>query len=131
MFEAYTQAVVLGGHGGGKKGNGKVGAKNPNATAIGEPDSNVIRDRTGKVVGHRVPLPKDGDDGSGNVPSQGTQSADIVVGGEAVQVKDGEDVDKVEANEVKRKRDELVAKMAKGTEVGLGTVADYVEILQK
>jgi hypothetical protein len=31
----------------------------------------------------------------------------------------------------KKKRDQMIAKMAKGTEIGLGSAADYMEILQK
>jgi hypothetical protein len=52
------------------------------------------------------------------------------VDGTKLVAKDQKAAEKAAALEAKRKRDALVAKMAKGTETTLGSVADFVEILQ-
>ena len=70
---------------------------------------------------------------------QGTESADLVVAGEKIDVadhKDGKEISEKEkkkllAKEAKKKRDELVGKMTKSTEVGLGSFADLIERMTK
>ena len=65
---------------------------------------------------------------------QGLQSADVVIGGEKIKM--DEDIPekkkkKLAQQEAKRKRDEMVSKMIKGTEQGLGAFADFMERMQK
>lgn len=115
MFEAYAQTVVVGGRR-GKDSNSAPGIKRLHED---EADADpIIRDEGGDAIGTRQ---------SENAPG----SADAVVGGQKVEAFDEDDKDKAAAIEVKRKRDEMVAKMCKGTETGLGGAADFVEILQK
>lgn len=65
---------------------------------------------------------------------QGLQSADAVIGGEKIsfdQEMSDKKKKKIAQREAKRKRDDMVSKMIKGTEVGLGDFADFMERLQK
>lgn len=120
IFEAYAQTVIIGG-GGNKKhaGNSRVGHK---TEAPVETDDGTVRDEDGKVLAHK----EDAFDASdAAVPHQ------EVVDGTKLVAKDQKAAEKAAALEAKRKRDALVAKMAKGTETTLGSVADFVEILQK
>lgn len=65
---------------------------------------------------------------------QGTQSADIVIAGEQIN-HEGELSEKkkkkIAQAAAKKKRDELVAKMTKGTQDGLGAAADMIERFTK
>lgn len=65
---------------------------------------------------------------------QGEESADLVIGGEKITHDDKmtEKQKKKAAQALaKKKRDELVAKMTKGTQDGLGAAADMIERLTK
>lgn len=65
---------------------------------------------------------------------QGLQSADVVIGGEKIKLDEqisDKKKKKIAQQEAKRKRDEMVSKMIKGTEQGLGAFADFMERMQK
>ena len=65
---------------------------------------------------------------------QGLQSADVVIGGEKIKLEDDipeKKKKKIAQQEAKRKRDEMVGKMIKATEQGLGAFADFMERMQK
>lgn len=120
IFEAYAQTVIIGG-GANKKnaGNSQVGHK---TEAPVETEAGIVRDEDGNVIAHT----EDAQDASdAAVPHQ------EVVAGIKIVAKDQKAAEKAAGLEAKRKRDALVAKMAKGTETGLGGVADIVEILQQ
>jgi hypothetical protein len=66
--------------------------------------------------------------------AQGTDSADVVIGGEKIEIDkdlDEKERKKLAAREAKRKRDEMVAKMTRGTQDGLGALADTIERFTK
>lgn len=66
--------------------------------------------------------------------AQGVDSADVVIGGEKIEIDENLDEKKrkkLAAKEAKRKRDEMVGKMTKGTEDGLGALADTIERFTK
>jgi len=66
--------------------------------------------------------------------AQGLESADIVVGDEKIHAdKDMSPKEKKKfmQKEAKRKRDEMVSKMTKMTETGLGAFADFMERMTK
>lgn len=111
MIEAYAQAIIVGGtH---KKGD-------PKKQRTTEED-NLVHDEKGNVIGKHV----DGEDPVAEIKGTG-----VKVGGENVIAKPG--LEKEATNQtVKKKRDQMIEKMAKATETGLGTIADAVEILYK
>lgn len=66
--------------------------------------------------------------------AQGLESAEIVLGGGKVQSDKPlteKEKKKLQQKEAKKKRDEMVSKMTKATEVGLGEFADLTERLTK
>jgi hypothetical protein len=66
--------------------------------------------------------------------TQGLGSADAVVGGEEIHIdKDLSEKErkKLAAKEAKKKRDQMVGKMVKTTESGLGAFADMTEMFTK
>lgn len=66
--------------------------------------------------------------------AQGMESGTVVVGGEKINSKKPlkeKDKKKLMQQEAKRKRDELVSKMTKATEDGLGAFADMFERFTK
>lgn len=65
---------------------------------------------------------------------QGLQSADVIIGGEKIKMDEEmseKKKKKIARQEAKRKRDEMVSTMIKGTEQGLGAFADFMERMQK
>jgi hypothetical protein len=66
--------------------------------------------------------------------SQGLESADVVIGGKKITADtelNEKEKKKLAQTEAKRKRDELVSKMTKATEDGLGAFADMMEVMTK
>ena len=66
--------------------------------------------------------------------AQGVEGADVVVGGEKISIDKSlsdKEKKKLAQREAKRKRDELVSKMTKATEDGLGSIADMIEMFTK
>lgn len=116
IFEAYAQTVVIGG--GNRTGNSQVGHK----TATAEVEEDVVRDEAGKPIAQKEEAVDAGD---------AVEPHSEVVAGTKLVANNKTQAEKAAHLEAKRKRDELVAKMAKGTETGLGSIADMVEILQK
>lgn len=112
MIEAYAQAIIVGGtH---KKGD-------PTKQVTTEDDDNLVHDEKGKVIGKHV----DGED-----PVAEAQGAAVKVGGENIIAEPGKEKEATH-QAVKKKRDQTIEKMAKGTETTLGAIADAVEILYK
>lgn len=142
MFEAYATTVVVGGRGGrhsagDPSSNSSIGEKHLEADTEHTEADPVIKDEGGDVVGVRhVGDAKDDSqtDAAGNATIQDAtiaQAHDTAVGGQRIKVAKGQDPAKVAALEAKRKRDAMVSRMAKATETGLGSAADFVEIIQK
>lgn len=70
-------------------------------------------------------------DAAGN---QGLDSADVVIGGEKIEIDhdlNEKERKKLAAKEAKKKRDKMVGKMTRGTEDGLGALADTIERFTK
>lgn len=66
--------------------------------------------------------------------SQGQGDADVVVAGEEIHIDEKvseKERKKLAAREAKKKRDQLVSKMVKGAESGLGAFADMTEMFTK
>ena len=65
---------------------------------------------------------------------QGLESAELVVGDEKIQADKNlshKEKKKIQQKAAKRKRDEMVSKMTKITEMGLGAFADFMERMTK
>lgn len=78
----------------------------------------VVKDREGNILGHKT--------------TRLDLNATLVeVDGETIPVRQDKAAKKTAQTEVERKRDELVAWMAKTTETSLGSGAYFIEILQK
>lgn len=104
-----------------KGGNSEVGHKTESPESD-EDDDDVVLDEKGDPIASKHVAKDPTDDMAHNTE---------VVGGSKLVAKDKRDAEKAARLEAKRKRDRLVAKMAKNTETGLGGIADFIEILQK
>ncbi|EIW70937.1 hypothetical protein TREMEDRAFT_73606 [Tremella mesenterica DSM 1558] len=124
ILQAYTTRLIFDGSKKGKNaGNSNVGEKvhHSDLESTSEEDDSVVVNQ-GEV---------------GQDKPQGEESADLVVAGQKIDIDSkaaGKNLSekekkKLAAKEAKKKRDELVGKMTKSTEVGLGALADYIERL--
>jgi hypothetical protein len=105
---------------GKEAGNSELGEKKRNSSSSSESDDDEDEDAV------KVQSTQDG--------AQGLESADVVVGGEKVKTDkklSEKEKKKLAQKEAKRKRDEMVGKMTKATEDGLGAFADLMERLNK
>lgn len=113
ILKAFTTRLLFDGKKKGKEaGNSNVGEKEE------EPESSSSEDEAAVET-----APVDG-------KPQGLESADIVIGGEKItpaEPLNDKEKKKLAQREAKRKRDEMVSKMTKLSEDGLGTVADSIE----
>ncbi|ORY32602.1 hypothetical protein BCR39DRAFT_564238 [Naematelia encephala] len=112
ILKAYTTKLLFDGRKKGKEaGNANVGEKSRDSDTSSDDDDDIDKRPQGEHA-------------------QGLESADVVVGGEKISsnkpISDKEKK-KLAQKEAKRKRDELVAKMTKATETGLGAFADTME----
>ncbi|KAL7421556.1 hypothetical protein Q5752_003325 [Cryptotrichosporon argae] len=111
LLQAYTQRVVFDGRKKGKNaGNANVGEK------VVEPESDLDDDEADPTNAKTKP--------------QGLVSADVKVGDEHIALDEKTDdkkKKKIAQQAAKQKRDELVGKMTKATEDGLGAFADLME----
>ncbi|WVW83609.1 hypothetical protein I302_105630 [Kwoniella bestiolae CBS 10118] len=124
ILQAYTTRLLFDGRKKGKEaGNSSVGEKkrksDTSSDTDSEPDDDVPPGQPG------VTREKHGKD-----QSQGLDSGAVVVGGETVtpdKPLSDKEKKKLAQREAKRKRDEMVSKMTKATEEGLGAFADTME----
>ncbi|WVQ82424.1 hypothetical protein IAT38_004552 [Cryptococcus sp. DSM 104549] len=116
VLKAYTTQLLIGGRKGSKEsGNANVGEKTAESSSSDEdPEEDEMNPEREKQ--------KDG--------AQGLDSGDVVIGGETItpdKPLSDKEKKKLAQREAKRKRDEMVSKMIKGTEDGLGAFADMME----
>lgn len=112
--------------------DGKKHPKNAGNSAVGEKRHTDPEDQTSSSDDDDDPVTKIRPEDAGH--SQGQGAADAVVAGEQIHI--DEDVSdkkrkKLAAREAKKKRDQLVSKMIKGAETGLGGFADTTEMFTK
>ncbi|KAK8864161.1 hypothetical protein IAR55_001407 [Kwoniella newhampshirensis] len=114
ILQAYTTRLLFDGRKKGKQaGNSEVGEKKRHETSSSSEDED-----------EKSPP------GQNDNKAQGLESAQVVVGGEKITPNkplDEKEKKKLAQREAKRKRDEMVSKMTKATEDGLGAFADTME----
>ncbi|WRT66094.1 uncharacterized protein IL334_003047 [Kwoniella shivajii] len=121
ILQAYTTRLLFDGRKKGKQaGNSEVGEKKR------DDDSSDLDD---DVAPGQPPVSREK---HGESQAQGLESGTVVIGGETINSDkplNEKDKKKLAQTEAKRKRDEMVSKMTKATEEGLGAVADTIERL--
>ncbi|WWD17538.1 hypothetical protein CI109_101979 [Kwoniella shandongensis] len=115
ILKAYTTRLLFDGSKKGKQaGNSAVGEKERNETSSSSSSDDDEKSPPGQ----------------NDNKAQGLESAQVIVGGEKITPNkplDEKEKKKLAQREAKRKRDEMVSKMTKGTEDGLGAAADMIE----
>lgn len=112
--------------------DGKKHPKNAGNANVGEKDEEDEDDKSADEDGGDKTVTKVRPEDMGH--SQGQGSADAVVAGEQIHIDENvseKERKKLAAKEAKKKRDELVSKMIKGAEDGLGAFADMTEMFTK
>lgn len=135
IIQGFTARLLFDGRKKGKEaGNSEVGEKQQGSDLeYDDPNDDEAIDQLAahrEAEGVHVEGTQDGEGADG----QGMQSAAVVVGGEKIVPHTDlseKERKKIAAREAKRKRDELVSKMVKQTELGFGAFADYVEMFTK
>ncbi|WVQ99136.1 hypothetical protein IAU59_006268 [Kwoniella sp. CBS 9459] len=119
ILQAYTTRLLFDGRKKGKEaGNSEVGEKKAESSSSSDVDDDVPPGQPG--VNRTAKQDQ----------SQGLESGTVVVGGEKITPEkplNDKEKKKLAQREAKRKRDEMVSKMTKATEEGLGAFADTIE----
>lgn len=132
IIQGFTTRLLFDGRKKGKHaGNSEVGEKQHSDEYDSDNDETIDQDEAhrAKAGVHK----EDAQNGEGT-DAQGMQSAAVVVGGEKIiphHELSEKERKRIAAREAKRKRDELVSKMIKQTELGLGAFADFTEMMTK